>query len=444
MHDAKAKPQTRRPRVFYGWWMAISGLGMSFYTDGVGHYGFSVFFDQIIRAFPQWPLWALAIGPSLARIQSGVLAPITGYMVDRVGPRKVLLIGFPVAGLAFMLLSGIQSFWQYYPIFLLRAVGLSAGSFVIATAAVSNWFSRKRGRAISVVMLGPGLSGLLVVLWAWMVPLLGWRTTLFIAGLGFWIFCIPLASVMRRKPEEYGLRMDGDDDTEAAEGAGQRTRDVVYPMGIILRSRGYWQYVAALALADMAQTIILFQIPAMTNIDIPLGAAGLIVLWLTISSLPSRLLSGVLSDLFDKRKVLAGAIVLQAVAVLVFAVATNVWMVLLYATLMGTSTGLRNPARLALQAEYWGRSVFGRLSGIQMGVSSVPGILSPVLIGWMVYVTGNYRFAFIFLALVTAVAVPFVLAIKGPEESAPMPFTGVRGGSATPSGPPEDGEQFKG
>ena len=422
MRDAKAKPETRRPRVFYGWWMALAGLVMAFYTDGTGYYGFSVFFDQIIRAFPQWPLWALAIGPSLQRLESGILSPVAGYNTDRFGPRKVLLFGFCVAGLAFMLLSRMQNVWQYYLIFLLAAIGQSHCSFVTSTAAVSSWFSRKRGRAISVVLLGPGLSGLLVAVWVWMIPLLGWRTTLLIAGLGYWIVGLPLSTVMRRRPEEYGLRMDGDD-AEAPKEAGQRpgsARDVVYPMGTILRSRGFWQYTVAMALANMAQAVILFQVTALRNMGISLGVVGLIVLWQTISSLPARLVSGLLSDLFDKRVVLAGALALQVVAVLVFAATSSVWMALLYATLMGTATGLRNPARLTLQAEYWGRSVFGRLAGIQTGVSSVPGILSPMLIGWMFDVTGSYRTVFIYLALLTAVVIPLVLTIKRPEERPPL------------------------
>jgi MFS family permease len=411
----------KRSGIFYGWKMAFAGLGIGFYQDGTGHYGFTVFFDQILMHFPGWPQWAVSIGPSLQRLNSGILAPVTGYMVDHWGSRRTLILGFMVGGLAFILLGLIQNMWQFYVVLLILAFGSSAGSYVVATAAVSNWFSRMRGRAISIVVLGPGLSGILAAVWVPIIDWSDWRTACFIAGVGFWVFCIPLAMVMRSRPEDYGLSKDGDEITEKLDyeqpfGTKQTNQDIVMSMHDILRSRSYWQYVAFGALALGTQSgLVLFLMPALKSYGISMAASGVIVMWFTVSSIPIRLLSGVLADRFDKRLVIAVAMVLQVLGVMAFASVTNTFMAFVAAFMIGSAIGLRNPARLALQAEYWGTSVFGRVGGIQMGVAAIPGIITPMFVGLVFDMTGSYRLAFFVLAGITSIAIPLVLTLKRPS-----------------------------
>ncbi len=410
--------------MFYGWKMAIAGLGIGFYQDGTGHYGFTVFFDQILMHFPGWPQWAVSIGPSLQRLNSGILAPLTGYMVDHWGPRRTLIIGFVVSGFAFIFLGMIQTMWQFYIVLLILAFGSSAGAYVVATAAVSNWFSRMRGRAISIVVLGPGLSGILAAIWVPVIDLTDWRVACFIAGVGFWVFCIPMALVMKTRPEDYGLLKDGDTpqvDTDNSQlqnniKSGTTSADVDIPMADILRSRSYWQYVAFGALAVGTQGgVVLFLVPALKSYGISLAMSGLIVLWFTVSSIPIRLLSGFLSDKFDKRGVISVALVLQVLGIITFGATTNVLMGFLSAAMIGSAIGMRNPARLALQADYWGTSVFGRVAGIQMGVAAIPGILTPVFVGLLFDVTGSYRLAFFILAGLTSISIPLVLTLRPPR-----------------------------
>ena len=404
--------------------MAIAGLGIGFYQDGTSHYGFTVFFDQILMHFPGWPQWAVSIGPSLQRLNSGILAPLTGYMVDHWGPRRTLLLGFIVAGLAFILLGMIQTIWQFYVVLFILAFGSSAGAYVVATAAVSNWFSRMRGRAISIVVLGPGLSGILAAMWVPVIDLTDWRVACVIAGLGFWIFCIPMALVMKTRPEDYGLLKDGDIPSIKVENGisqdhnetNKAASDVNIPMSEILRSRSYWQYVAFGALSVGTQGgVVLFLVPALKSYGISLAVSGLIVLWFTVSSIPIRLLSGFLSDKLDKRFVIAVALVLQVLGIVTFGATTNALMGFVSAAMIGCAIGMRNPARLALQADYWGTSVFGRVAGIQMGVAAIPGILTPMFVGLVFDITESYRLAFFVLAGLTSISIPLVLTLKPPR-----------------------------
>lgn len=249
-------------------------------------------------------------------------------------------------------------------------------------------------------------------LWVWIIPTFGWRPVLFAAGLGFWVFCVPLALVIRDRPEPYGQQPDGDALSQDARAAASKTPDVTYPLGAVLRSRSYWQYVLASAFLGASWAVLTFGVAALLSFGLSRWVAGVLLVWLTVSSIPARLLSGVLADLFDKRLVLAGAIALQMVAVLLIAGITNVWIAFLAFFLLGSSIGSQSPTRLSLQAEYWGRSIYGRLSGIQQGISAIPAILAPVFVGWMYDLQGSYRLAFILVAMPLLVAIPLTLTIR--------------------------------
>ena len=390
---------------------------IAFYVDGVGFWGFSGFFREIIREF-NWDRTIAAVAPSLQRLQSGILAPITGMLVDRWGPRHTMMLGFFVAGAGFMFLSRIENLWQYYLSFVLIAFGLSAGSFVVIAAALNNWFVRKRGRAISILILGPGLSGVLGGTWILIIPIFGWRDTLLAAGLGFWVICLPLAYLLvRDKPEPLGYLPDGDEPGIAvlevgATGGGEAP---VLPMRTILRDRGYWQYVGASALNSASFAVVTFAADALDSYGFSNATAGgIFIFGFALPSLPARIAAGWLSDTFDKRLIFGGSLAVQMAGTLLFAAATVPWMAFIAAALIGIGIGTNSPARLSLQVEYWGRSVFGRLSGIQMGISSSPAIMAPVFVGLMFDTSGSYRLAFALLAVPLTLSVSLALTIPRP------------------------------
>lgn len=91
-----------------------------------------------------------------------MLSPVAGYLVDRVGPRKLMLPAWVAVGLGFFLMSRINSLGSFYGSFLLIAIGMSFGSFVVINMAIAHCFIKKRSRAMTLVYVGFGLSGTLV------------------------------------------------------------------------------------------------------------------------------------------------------------------------------------------------------------------------------------------------------------------------------------------
>ncbi len=419
------------PRVFRGWYIVASGFWMMFYSTGVGFYGFSAFIDQIADSVANGSRAVVAGAVSVQRLESGIMGPIIGFLVDRVGPRIILVAGFAIAGLGFILVSRATNVFQFYAAYLFLALGLGAGSFLVISTAVSNWFIRYRGRALAIVFLGPGFSTLLVTLLVWSIEQIGWRDTLALVGVGMWAVGIPLSLVFRHRPEDVGLLPDGDlpperePDIDPSPGAQPTATPSTaqsennFEVRAVLRMWSYWQYVIATSIQSAGfSALVIFQIPALKSYGLTPSVAGSVVLLWGTGSIPGRILGGYLADKFDKRIIFAGSIIVQMVGIGFLVTADSFAEALPYALIHGSGWGATTPSRLALQGEYWGRSIFGRLMGLQMGLSAFGGILSPLFVGWMFDRYGTYDTAFVILFVPLVLCFGLVVTMRRPQITA--------------------------
>ncbi|MBI2316395.1 MAG: MFS transporter, partial [Betaproteobacteria bacterium] len=168
-----------------------------------------LFFTPLKETFG-WSSAAIAFAFSLNRIEGSVLTPIEGWLADKYGPRKMIMIGALFMGLGFIVLGMIDTIWSFYVAMLIVAGGSSATMGVPRSWAITQWFRRLRGRAMGVGNVGGVFAGPLLVPVVWLLTLHGWRTTFFVLGVCTIVVCVPLAAVYRRRPEDYGLLPDGD------------------------------------------------------------------------------------------------------------------------------------------------------------------------------------------------------------------------------------------
>ncbi len=147
------------------------------------YYGFSTFFPAIENAFG-WSRAAISGAFSLSRIESGLLGPIEGYLVQRLGVRRMMIAGVVLLSLGFILFSRVNSLLTFYLVIIFGIIlGSSLGFQMPVGFAVANWFRRKRGKAFGFFRSGPGLAGLLVPLVGLLIVTLGWRLAAIVAGL---------------------------------------------------------------------------------------------------------------------------------------------------------------------------------------------------------------------------------------------------------------------
>src|SRR5690606_14294693 len=151
----------RPPALFYGWWMVIAGMSIQVLVGGLIMQSFSSY-AAVLREEFGWSKTMLAVGFSMTRVESGILGPFQGWMLDRFGPRLIGRIGVTVMATGFFLFSQIQEPWQFFGAYLLIAVGSSLAGFMTLTVAIVNWFYRRRALALGLMSAGMAIGGLLV------------------------------------------------------------------------------------------------------------------------------------------------------------------------------------------------------------------------------------------------------------------------------------------
>ena len=148
-------------------------MGITWITSALFVYGFSAFFIPWRESFG-WSRAVLGSVVGLSRLEIGLVAPVAGWIIDRYGPRRVMLLGMGMMGLGFFALSQVNSLLMLYIVFIgFLAPGISLGTDRPVQVAVANWFSRRRGRAMGLLMTGAGLGGSAVFLFALVIDTFG-------------------------------------------------------------------------------------------------------------------------------------------------------------------------------------------------------------------------------------------------------------------------------
>jgi sugar phosphate permease len=199
-------------KLFHGYWILIGASLLHFLDSGLYFYGFSVFYTPIMVEFG-WSAAAVAGAISFSRLEGGIEGPFVGYLIERFGARKVLAFGVLLTGLGYMAMIYVNSIWSLYLIYGgLLSIGYNAGFTHSLSTLITNWFIKKRGRAMSLYALAAGVGGAIgVPLLSKSITLYGWRSTAIFCGLAFWIAGFPAAYVFRNKPEDMGLLPDGEE-----------------------------------------------------------------------------------------------------------------------------------------------------------------------------------------------------------------------------------------
>ena len=206
-----------RGRIFYGWFIVAAGAAAQLLAGGLHHYTYGAYVVLLERD-EGWSKTSLSAAYSMARLENGFLGPLEGWLVDRFGPRLVMSMGMLVFGGGFMALSQVDSILAFLIAFGCLALGAGMSSFMPLSVAVVNWFNRKRTTALATMQVGYALGGLAVPLVILSLETFGWRTTAFASGVLVIVIGLPLAQVVRHRPEDYGLQVDGGP-PKSAEGA---------------------------------------------------------------------------------------------------------------------------------------------------------------------------------------------------------------------------------
>ncbi len=389
-------------RIFYGWWIVLASGGIQLLSSMLWMQSYGAYM-VLLQAEFHWSKTLVSGAFAMTRVESGILGPLQGWLVDRFGPRAMLRIGIVMFGSGFMALSQINTIITFYLAFAMIAVGSSLGGFATVMVAIVSWFNKNRAKAISVSQMGFSAGGLSVPLVIVALELYGWRVTAFSSGVLVLLLGLPLAQIVRHRPEPYGEVQDG---YTAFGNNGDQSSEPVdperdYTAREAMRTRAFWLLSVGHASALLTVSAIMVHlVPHLTEgLGYTLTQAGGVVALMTACQMCGQLLGGYMGDLLEKRFICIACMLGHATGLLLLAYASSLSMVISFALMHGLAWGMRGPLVVALRADYFGPSSFGTIMGfssliVMFGMSS-----GALIAGLMADISGNYQSGFTLLAV---------------------------------------------
>jgi MFS family permease len=393
---------TADSRLYYGWiivGLALVSLGFWFGIRST----FSIFYVVLIEEF-SWSRAAAAGVQSTSLIVYMALAPAIGGLIDRYGPRRVIVPGVVLLGAGLILCAHIHNLAQFYLYYgLIVATGVAAVGIVSYSAILAHWFERQRGTANGIAVSGMGLGTfLLVILSQQIITRQGWRTAFAVQGGLVFLVLMPLTILfLKHRPQDMGLLPDGSDRS----GSARRVRLVdeewsqtEWTLGRAVRMGRFWAMLAFAFLVLIAVYIVLVHhVRFLVDHGVAPNTAAYVLAAIGVISSVFRIFWGWLSDRIGREATYTiGSIFLcLGIGALLSVAHTGAgWSVLGFLGLFGMGWGVTAPTFMSVSADLFHGRSYGLIYGVLEGTIGVGAALGSWLAGYMFDRTGSYQGAF--------------------------------------------------
>jgi MFS family permease len=384
------------------------------------YFGMSAFFPSFEREFG-WSRTAISGAFSLARVESGILGPIEGYLTDRVGAQRMLFIGLVICTLGFFCLSFVHSLPTLYAVIIIGIVlGSSLGYNMPISVLIAKVFHERRSLAFGIFRMGPGISGPLVPLVGWIIGLWGWRAAAVASGLVIFLVGLPLALIIKRiYDQQEAAAISLVDAGRSSKPNKQASSDPQFTLRQALRHKTFWLLSSAMALRHLVTegVSVHFVILLVDRGWSTEAASGLLGVSALIGA-PARIGMGWLGDLLDKRRLVMGLLLALSFSVLLMGYTTAALVftpcMIIYSLAYGGLASLQEPIR----ADYFGTRAFATIQGMSRSVTTAGTFMGPIIAGFLYDLTKSYTLAFAIFALVSLVASGLMFFAKQPRAEA--------------------------
>ena len=434
-----------RGRVYYGWYMVSVVFIVSVVRIGFNGPFFGIFMKPMSEQFG-WTRAMTTGAVTLGTVAAAGLAVVVGRVLDRYGPRWMVVGACILLGACYFGLSQIGSLVTLYLAYSLgRSTMQAALSPGIMNTVVSKWFVRRRATAISVALLGSFLGSVaLAPVAQGIIDNYGWRQAWAFFGILTWLLVlIPGALLLRRMPEDLGLRPDGDRagsapliDSEAlipATGvlAGVGGGPILDPSlgGVAevnvtfkeaLHTAAFWLLSGMVGLNALASTGFTFHmVPHFTDVGISSSAAAVSISVFTITQALLVFVFGVVARRLGARRLLLGGLLTLVLGSFLIAQARTTAEAYLGTGVYGVGFASYMLLADVVWADFFGRRYLGSIRGFSMVFQLISNAVGSLLAAFLYDVRGNYDDAFAVLIAAQMVAFVMMLLARKPKRKVP-------------------------
>jgi MFS family permease len=403
--------------LYYGWRMIGIVSALRILGGGLHQYGFTVFFLPVTNELGLSRA-ATSLAFSLARAQGSFASPLVGYLVDRYGPKPMMITAAMLAGVGYILFSWVHDYTSFLVVYLgVISISFTAGFVHAPTIVANSWFIRLRARAMTVVSAAVPVGGAIITpALAVLIRTMGWRHAALISGSLFLLIGVPLTLMVRKSPESMGMAPDG----EPLESADTRATSVDKPITLsdrhvtatqALRSPIFWTLIVSMTARSAAFTTVTTHfIPIMVWKGLSQTEASVLLAGFAIVNLPFHFFLGWIGDFVNKPKLTAICMFLGLIAVLPMQWTNSLW-ALWFFTGLYSVLDASIPVYWASVGDFFGRRSFGTIRGNMNLFYTWGSILGPFLAGAVYDRTQSYQmvFAGITIALLISTAMTALL-----------------------------------
>jgi len=380
-----------RPGLFYGWWVLTACLiGLAFGYSNAAYLSFGLFVLPLSESFG-WGRGDISVGSTIMSLSVAALAPIAGMLIDRYGPRRVLLpavVAFSLTLTAMWFLT--PNLWHFYAMCVLIAMTAVCTAPATYARIIVNWFDRLRGLALGIALTGIGIGATIVP------PLVqrvsaewGWRSAYLALALCVLATLPVLALVLRDDPRQMGLTPDND------------------PIPASFWLMGF----SFIVFGAYTLGTVVHLVPLLVDRGLDRPTAALAASSLGFALIAGRLVAGYLLDRLFAPYVVVGVMLAPVIAMAALAMgASSVPVVFACAILLGIGLGAELDFMSYLLSRYFGLRAYAQLYGYMYGLFALGSALGPLFMGYVYQSQGTYVPALWTLCILTALAlVPFLM-----------------------------------
>lgn len=363
--------------------VAATGFFTLFSLIGIMYYGLPFFFDFWVKEF-NWTRATVTSGNVAGKIIIGPLFGFAaGWIIDKFGPKRLMISGIAIAGLAVMSIGIMTSLWQFYLLYFLMTLGYMCGGPLPNQVLISRWFNRSRGKAMGIAYLGIGVGGMLVPhLAKWLNMQMSWRSSIIVLGIIMIVIALPLALMVKENPESNTTNIKVNESKISF-------KDIIKNRSFYFLAIGSMCSIGAVA--GISQNLKLF---LSLDLKYSQGLAANIISVVLGASIIGRLMMGWLADRFPKKYVMMLIYALITISIVLLYVRSTPGIIYLFAFIFGIGLGGDYMIIPLMAVELFGVRVMGRVMGLILTVDGLGEAFGPILAGRLRDQTGSYTLGF--------------------------------------------------
>ena len=407
---------------FFGSRLALAGASIHAIHSGLFMQAFGSYSVLLQREFG-WTDTTLSIAFAFSRMESGLLGPIQGWLLDRFGPRPIMMIGTTIFAVGFFLFATMNTLTEFFIFYFLMALGSSLGGFLSITTAIVNWFNKYRSSALAISQGGFAAGALFLPALVFVLENYGWREASVGSGIIILVVGLPVSNMMRHRPSEPGEFVDGIkpeiDPSEEQFFIQKSTQVNDFSVKEALKTRAFWMISAGHAASLLVVGSIMLHLPLhLTSpaIGMSLQKASFIVGAVPAMQIFGQFFGGYLGDRYDKKLILILCMIGHMLGLLLVTYPYFSIMIWIFVPMHGIAWGARGPIIQSIRADYFGPTNFGTIMGFSSMIVMIGMVLGPLVAGILADYTGSYTLGFTILAIAAGMGSVFFLLATPPKK----------------------------